>query len=82
MKILIGDSWKIESNKYGWSVSRRLVAIKGKTKGTAYWSDETYHRTREQALEYIVELEMRENTAVYVADLPATTWAALGAEQQ
>lgn len=58
--MLIGKKYKIESDELNVTVYRRSVAIKGKNAGGETWTAEGYFHNLHNALNYLVEREVRE----------------------
>ena len=64
MILLIGDKWRIRSDRYQWHLERNASRTNRKTGASSKsWGDTTFHRTRRDALYAIVEFEARESIA-------------------
>ncbi len=58
--MLIGNNWKIEADTDNVTLSRRSVAKVGKRAGLETWKPEGYFSTLQNALRFLVDLEVKE----------------------
>lgn len=66
MNILVTKDYRLVSDEYCIIVEHRRV---NKKNGQEYWTPETYHRTVEQAMEWLLQKKIRESEATSLKEL-------------